>query len=155
MKQLLVAVCICSIALIYSCEGGKKSTAVQPPVNDTINDLLYKRIVKDKDLYASTTEVFLIDTAYMNKDTLHVLTQKVQACDAENFDIFWSGMMAKSLPPQLPVKLFLLNDPACKEQHRFHLTFNAKPLRSANDSTKSGTAIIKLSGKKTGVKYSY
>lgn len=154
MKQLLIVVCVCSIALIYSCEGSKKSTTAQAPVNDTVNDWLYKRVLKDKDLYGSTTEVFLIDTAYMNKDTLHVLTGKVQACDAENFDIIWSGMMAKSLPPQLPVKLFLLNDPSCKEQHRFHLTFNVKPMHPG-DANSKGTAIIKLSGMKTGISYSY
>ncbi len=153
MKQLLIAVCLCSMALIYSCEGSKKSTTAQAPVNDTVNDWLYKRVLKDKELYGSTTEVFLIDTAYMNKDTLHVLTGKVQACDAENFDIVWNGMMAKSLPPQLPVKLFLLNDPSCKEQHRFHLTFNAKPMHPG-DSNSKGTAIIKLSGMKTGISYS-
>lgn len=154
MKQLLIAVCICSIALIYSCEGGKKSTTAQAPVNDTINDWLYKRVLKDKELYGSTTEVFLIDTAYINKDTLHILTGKIQACDAENFDLIWSGMMTKSLPPQLPVKLFLLNDPACKEQHRYHLTFNAKPMHPG-DANSKGTAIIKLSGMKTGISYSY
>jgi hypothetical protein len=61
-------------------------------------------------------------------------------------------MMTKSLPPQIPVKLFLLNDPACREQHRFHLTFNTKPLHDANAK---GSAVIKLSGMKTGIAYSY
>lgn len=154
IKYLVIAACTCCIALTYSCEGSKKGTAVAAPVNDTINDWLYKRVVKDKELYASTTEVLLIDTAYMNRDTLHVLTQKIQACEAENFDLFWSGMMAKSLPPQLPVKLFLLNDPACKEQHRFHLTFNVKPMHPG-DANSKGTAIIKLAGMKTGIKYDY
>lgn len=155
MKQILIAACVCSIAFIYSCTGSKK-TATAPPaaVNDTINDWLYKRTLKDKELYGSTTEVLAIDTAYINKDTLHVLTGKLQACDAENFDLIWNGMMAKSLPPQLPVKLFLLNDPACKEQHRFHLTFNTKPMRPGGEGSK-GSAIIKLSGMKTGITYSY
>ena len=153
IKQALFVLGTIAIVGIYSCSGGKKAAnAPALPVNDTISEQLYKRVLKDKDLYGTTTDVLPIDTAYINKDTLHILTGKLQACDSENFDLIWSGAMLKSLPPQLPVKLFLLNDPTCKEQHRFHLTFNAKPLHDANAK---GSAIIKLGGMKTGITYSY
>lgn len=155
IKQTLVALSIIAVVSTYSCSGSKKTAAAPaPPVNDTINEYLYKRVLKDKELYGNTTDVLPIDTAYISRDTLHVLTGKLQACDAENFDLIWSGMMTKSLPPQIPVKLFLLNDPTCKEQHRFHLTFNTKPMHPGGENSK-GSAVIKLSGMKTGITCSY
>lgn len=144
------------LLLIAACKTQKKTTAtaVYPP-NDTLYSTTYKKVLKDRELYTQTYNNLPVDTAYISKDTLHLLTGKIQACDADNFEVLWDGKMAKSLPPKTAVKLFLQNDPACKEQHRFHLFFNLAPLRWKTDSTSHGSVFINTGHGKGDMLYSF
>lgn len=144
------------IVLVLACACKTSKRAANPePYQETLTDLSHKKVIKDKELYLATTEVIPIDTVYLNKDTLHILTQKIQACDADNFSLMWNGMMMKSLPPQTNLKLFLLNEGTCKEMHKFHLTFNVHNVRVKSDSTNNGSTIIRLGNWRNTVTYEY
>lgn len=134
MKKIFLFSSVLSL-LIYSCKTTKPTSAVAVPVVDTITDLSFKKVIKDKELYLSTTETIAFDTVYVSKDTLHLLTKNIQACDADNFKLIGNGMYMKSLPPQTNVKLFQLNDVECKEKHQFHLSYNIAPLQMKRDSS--------------------
>ena len=161
LKQtiLLTAIALLSIA---SCKTTKPAAGATAPVNDTVNDYTFRKVNRDKELYAATKELVPLDTVYLTKDTLHILTKKILGCDADNFKLFWNGAMQKSLPPQTSVKLFQQVDAECKEQHRFHLTYNVKSLRIKNDtaafnldSCAAKTTLLRWGGYKELVKYEY
>ncbi len=119
---------------VASCKTTTPATGATVPVDDTISDYSFHKIMRDKELYAATKEMVPLDTAYITQDTLHILTQRILGCDAGNFKLMWNGAMLKSLPPQTNVKLFEQVEPDCKEMHRFHLTYNIKPLQFKRDS---------------------
>ncbi len=160
MKKLFFVAFILSL-LIFSCKTSKPAAATAAPVIDTVYDYSFKKITRDKELYNSTTETVPLDTVYLTKDTLHILTKNILACDADNFQLMWNGMMMKSLPPQTNVKLFQLLDTQCKEKHHFHLTYNLTPLQMRRDSsyTKSDTTgksvIVHIGNWQRTLKYSY
>jgi hypothetical protein len=160
----VIAAALITILIGHSCKTPKQATLAavpEPPaITDTITDLSSKKPIKNKELYAATTDMVPLDTAYLNKDTLHILTKKINACEADKFQLMWNGMMAKSLPPQASIKLFLLNEGTCKEMHHFHLTFNVTPLRFKQDSIRTDTlqtktTIIKLGGLKQNMFYNF
>ena len=162
LKQTSLFIIVIAIAL-SACKSVQKTAAkIVPSVQDTFTDLSNYKLIKDKELYTAITEVIPLDTAIILKDTLHLYTKRITACDAENFKLFWNGSMAKSLPPQVTVKLFERVDPACKEMHNFHLTFNLSPLKLksdtiepvANDSIKKAV-LVRITGIKGFLKYSY
>ncbi|MCX6199068.1 MAG: hypothetical protein NTY88_07580 [Bacteroidetes bacterium] len=142
--------------LIGSCTTQKQNGAASTPVEDTITDNSFRKLVRDKELYNSTTELVPLDTVYLSKDTLHLLTKKILACDADNFTLMWNGAMMKSLPPQTNVKLFQLLDTQCKERHPFHLTFNISSLQMRRDTAAVEKSIlIHVGNWARTVKYSY
>lgn len=150
------------LILIGSCTTQKQNGAASTPVEDTITDNSFRKLVKDKELYNSTTELVPLDTVYLSKDTLHLLTKKIQACDADNFTLMWNGAMMKSLPPQTNVKLFQLLDTQCKARHPFHLTFNISSLQmrrdtalANHDSLVEKNILIHVGNWGRTVKYSY
>ncbi len=146
-------------ALLSACGTGKKSVTVQVPVVDTLHDLSFRKVMKDKEFFTSTTEVIPIDTIYVHGDTLHLFTKKITGCNTENFTLMWNGVWMKSLPAQAPVKLFELLPPDCKEQHIFHLTYNLKPIRLKQDNVSVDTTkevvLLRISGWGKAVKYEY
>lgn len=148
-------------SIFFSCKTTKKNTVTAVPVIDTVNDFSFKKLTRDKELYNATTEVVPLDTVYLSKDTLHILTKNILACDADNFQLMWNGMMMKSLPPRTNVKLFQRLDTQCKEKHHFHLTYNITPLQMRRDSsyTKSDTTgrsvIVHLGNWQRTLNYSY
>lgn len=152
MKRIIVIV-LAILAFTESCKNTEKAKAsvAAPPANDTMVDLSNKKIMRDPELYAAITDAFAIDTIYLIKDSLHLLTSKIQACETENFKLLWNGKTTKSLPPQVSLKLFLANEAACKEQHRFHLCYNVRPLKSKGDSAQS--LMIKVNGAKQFLLY--
>ncbi|MBK7148574.1 MAG: hypothetical protein IPH78_07035 [Bacteroidetes bacterium] len=152
MKRIFFAA-LALIALTESCKNTEKakSSTIAPVVNDTVTDLSNRKIIKDAELYAAVTDAILIDTIYLSKDSLHLLTSKIRACESENFKLLWNGKTTKSLPPQVSLKLFLANDAACKEQHRFHLSYHVRSLKMKGDSAQS--LILKVSGAKQFLKY--
>jgi hypothetical protein len=144
--------CIASILLgIAACKTAKNTAAVTPVYEEILTEESYRKLIKDKELYNVTTELVQLDSARVNKDTLHVYTKKLQACDAENLKLVWNGSFAKSLPPQATVKLLLINDPSCKEEHRFHITYNIAPLWTKKDSAGTDSLLLKLPGLNNGM----
>jgi hypothetical protein len=111
MKRIIVIV-LAILAFTESCKNTEKAKAsvAAPPANDTMVDLSNKKIMRDPELYAAITDAFAIDTIYLIKDSLHLLTSKIQACETENFKLLWNGKTTKSLPPQVSLKLFLANE---------------------------------------------
>ena len=147
------------LLVIASCKTTKTTTGAATPVNDTVSDYSFRKITRDKELYAAVKEMVPLDTAYLAKDTLHILTKKILGCDADNFKLFWNGAMQKSLPQQTSVKLFQQVDAECKEQHRFHLTYNVNVLRAKHDtasfnldSCAAKTTLLRIGGYKEMVK---
>ena len=162
LKQIILSTIIVALAL-SACKTAQKTNAkIVPPVQDTLTDLSNYKLIKDKELYTAITELIPLDTALINKDTLHIYTKKIGACDAENFKLFWNGSIAKSLPPQVTLKLFERVDPACKELHNFHLTFNLAPLKLKSDTVEPTSnqafkkaVLVRITGIKGAMRYEY
>lgn len=161
MKKFFVAAVVLSIT-IASCKTSKKATDVTVQVDDTIIDNSFRKPVRSKELYGSVTELIPLDTVYISKDTLYLLTKRVSGCDEANFKLIWNGMMMKSLPPQTSLKLFQQADPACNEKHRFLLSYNIKSLRFKEDtaSVNEGTmwskvTVVRVGGWKNILKYQF
>lgn len=161
MKKLLF-VAIALTIIISSCKTSKKGADAAVPVIDTIWDYSFRKVMRDKEIFNATTEVVPLDTVYLSKDTLHLLTKKIVGCDEEDFMLVWNGMMMKSLPPQTSVKLFHRLDPACNERHYFHLTYNITPLRFKQDSVSLNTdsmwskvTVVRVGGWKNILKYEF
>ncbi len=155
-KQKLLLLGIAGLLLfLFGCKTASKSTAALPPSTELVQDDAFRKVIKNKELYAATNEVIPVDSVYISKDTLHLFTPKIQACNAANLRLLWNGSMAKSLPPQATLKLLLTNDPTCKENHPFHLTYNLSMVKMKNDSTASGSTLIKMFGLKEGVLYQF
>lgn len=144
------------LVAISSCKTQKNQSAAVAPVNDTISDFSCHKIIRDKELYKIITERVPVDTAYLSKDTLHVITPAIQACDAANFKLFWNGKLEKP-PLSTVVKLFQRVDAGCNESHSFHLTFNTKNLRLPQSSeqlpidTTAHTLLLQIGNKKVQI----
>ncbi len=131
----------------YSCKTTKKEDAGGNGKNSGfLTSETFHKPVKDKELFMSTTEVVPLDTVYISKDTLNIFTKKIFGCDADNFKLIWNGDLGKASPPQTAVRLFQLVDGACKERHKFHLTFNISPLKLKGDTSATKTTLIKVGG---------
>jgi hypothetical protein len=161
IKQTMLIFIPCLLA-IASCKTTNTNASAAAPVNDTVSDYTNPKVSRDKELYAATKELVPVDTVYLAKDTLHILTKKILGCDADNFKLFWNGAMMKSLPPQTSVKLFQQVNTDCKVQHRFHLTYNITSLRLKNDTASfntdsclARTTVLRLGGYKEAVRYEY
>ncbi len=141
--------------LLFACKSTNKTTGSAPVSDSIISDISNRKLVQDKELYGATTEVLPIDTVYIESSTLHVVTQKLQACNSQNFQLVWNGALMKSMPPQAATKLLYVNDGTCKTMNRFHLTFNVSPLKIKQDSTGNKTTIVRVGGWKQPVKYDY
>jgi hypothetical protein len=139
------------LLLLASCKTTKKATDEQPVYQELITDESFRKLIKNKELFNTTTETVLLDSANVVNDTIHVFTKKVQACDAENFKLVWNGSFAKSLPPQVSLKLLLINEPTCKELHRFHITYNISSVWSKKDSIGVDSLLLKLPGLNSGI----
>ena len=156
MKSILLL--LSSLILLFaSCNSLKKNTGVAPQLVDTLSNFSSKKLIKDKELFASVTDLVPLDTVYISKDTLHVLTKKIIGCDEDDFSLFWNGAMLKSLPPQTNVKLFQKVESDCNERHHFHLTFNIQPLqfKQVNDGGKTKITGVRIGGWKNLVKYEF
>lgn len=162
MKKLFV-VAASIILVTFSCKTTNKSASIaSPAILDTLTDLSAKKIIKDKELFASVTEMVPVDSLFTVKDTLHIMTKKIRGCETENFMLLWNGAMAKSLPPQVAIKVLQRVDPACNEQHYFHLTYNIAPLKLKSDSLITNTdgiprqtTVLRIAGWKNGLRYDY
>ncbi len=154
-KKLLLTAIAYSLLFLFGCKTANKQANSLPVATELVRDESFRKVTKDKELYAATNEVIPVDSVFITKDTLHVFTPVIQACDADNLRLIWNGSMAKSLPPQATLKLLLTNDPTCKENHPFHLTYNIAMLRGKSEWTDSISTLIKIFGLKSGVLYRF
>lgn len=151
------------LLMVAACKTSKKTQAPPEVISEWITDESAPKVIRDKEIYAVTTETIALDSAYIHHDTLHLHTARMTGCDAGEFKLIWNGAMMKSLPPQTNVRLFHRREPACTEQHFFHLTFNIAPLRMRKDSVGSSSdspslqraTVLRVSGYKAPVRYEY
>lgn len=161
-KYTLVIAALAGLLWVGGCKTSKQGATLAAPVNDTILSDNFSKLNRNKDIYNAITEIVPLDTAWLAKDTLHILTTRVVGCDADNFQLFWNGAIMKSMPPQVTVRLFQQVDGACSERHRFHLLYNVKSLKLSHDTTTATTdtlvkpaTILHIGGYKNTVKYAY
>jgi hypothetical protein len=157
-RYLYIAIALNILAT--SCKTSKKTVDVVVPVIDTIFDYSCRKVIRNNQIFTSTTELVPLDTVYLSKDTMHVLTKQILGCDEETFMLIWDGKMRKSLPPVASVKLLQRVDPSCNERHYFHLTYNLRPLQFKNDSASttmewSKVTAVKLGGWPNVLKYEF
>lgn len=146
-----------ALALLGACKTAKSPVAEQVNTVEEITDDSYRKVIKNKELYTTTTETVAIDSATVSRDTLHIYTAKLQACDAENFKLIWDGKEVLSVPAKASLKVLLINDPACREAHRFHLTYNIAGVHPKKNtlSVVTDTMLLQLPRVKQPVKYAY
>lgn len=148
---------------VAACKTSKKTQAPAELPVEWITDESAPKVMNDKEIYAAVTETIPLDSAYIRHDTLHLHTQKMTGCAAEEFKLVWNGAMMKSLPPQTNVRLFHRREPACNERHFFHLTFNIAPLRMkketaslpSDSSSPQRSTVLRVAGWKAPVRYEY
>ncbi|MBL0308776.1 MAG: hypothetical protein IPP77_03575 [Bacteroidetes bacterium] len=159
----LVLIFSCLILLASACKTSKKAQISSEQTTEQITDESFRKVIRDREIYASITETVPLDSAYISRDTLHIHTVKMNGCDAEEFKLIWNGALLKSLPAQTNVKLFHRLEPACREQHSFHLTFNVAPLRMRHDTAlvSNGSSsfqhalLLRIYGWKAPIRYEY
>jgi hypothetical protein len=135
-----------ALLLVSACKNAQKTATGSTGSSDIIRDGSFRKPINDKALYNATTEVIPIDTVYIEKDTLNIITKKLRGCDAANFKLMWNGDLGKSVPAQTGVKLFQLVDGSCKERHKFHLAYNISPLRLKTDTSTVKTTLVRVGG---------
>jgi hypothetical protein len=141
------------IVLLFACKASNNSAGNNKA--GVIYSNHFKKPIIDKGLYAATTEVVGIDSAYISGDSLNIITPKITGCDADNFRLMWNGVFSKAKPAQTTVKIFEAVDPACKAKNKFHLSFNIKPLRQKPDSLPNKSVVIRFGNYKPMLQYNY
>jgi hypothetical protein len=134
------------LVFICACKTSKKTAADTATTAVLINDDSFRKPIVDKELYKSTIESVPLDTVYIAKDTLNIVTKKITGCEAENFKLIWNGDLGSVIPAQTTVKLFQYVAADCKERHKFHLTYNISPLKLKTDTSEVKTTIISVGG---------
>lgn len=160
MKSTIFLCLFTSILFTQGCKSTKTSKnnfVKEVAVESIITSTNFRKVEIDKEIFNATTNLPAFDTAYIVADTLHIITGKLQACDAKHFSAFTNGSMMKSLPPQGLVKLFLMTDPTCKTSSLFHLKFNLVNMRFKQDTKENGnrTTIVRLLGWETPLTYRF
>jgi len=157
MKSIVFIFCVSLLLGNAGCKSSKLATEKETTPDAIISSTNFRKIEIDKEIFNATTEMPAFDTAYIIADTLHIITGKLQACDADHFSAFTNGSMMKSLPPQGLVKLFLMADPSCKTSAMFHLKFNLVNMRFKQDARDNGnrTTIVRLLGWETPLTYRF
>ena len=150
-KQILVL--ILPVVFACSCKTVKKASADTTVNIEVVTDESFRKPIVDKEIYKSTTEAVPLDTVYISKDTLNIVTKKILGCDAENFKLIWNGDMGKAIPRQAGVKLFQYVEADCKERHKFHLTYNISMLKIKADTATNKTTVITIGGWKRTTDY--
>jgi hypothetical protein len=145
MRKRILAI-VLPFLVICACKTAKKTATDAPNTALVIKDELFRKPITDKELYRETTEMVPLDSVYIAKDTLNIITKKITGCDAENFKLIWTGDLGKAIPAQTGVKLLQYVAADCKEKHKFHLTYNISPLKLKNDTSAVKTTLIRVGG---------
>lgn len=159
-KSIFIFSVFATLLLNMGCKSSNATKAIAEQ-NTTAESIITsthcKKVEVDKEIFNATTNLPNFDTAYIIADTLHIITGKLHACEAEQFSMFTNGAMMKSLPPQGLVKLFLMSEPTCKTAVAFHLKFNLVNMRFKQDTKDGGnrTTIVRLLGWETPLTYRF
>jgi hypothetical protein len=145
MKQQILKFLL-PLLFICACKTSKKTSTDNIANGAVINDESFRKPVKDKELYRETTEVVPIDTVYISKDTLNIVTKKLTGCQSDNFKLVWNGTFGKDTPIQTGCKLLEYLPGDCREHHKFHLTYNLTPLKIKNDTSAIKSTLIYIGG---------
>ena len=142
-----IKVFIMPLIFVCACKTMKKTSSDNSAGNtEVIKDESFRKPLKDKDLFKSTTEVVPLDTVFISKDTLNIYTKRILGCDAANFQLIWNGDLGKAVPPQATVRLFQMVEGSCKEKHKFHLAYNISSLKLKGDTSATQATLIKVGG---------
>lgn len=71
-------------------------------------------LIQDANLYDATSEPFTIVSAVVNGKYLKVEVEYSGGCGDVEFSLVWNGAMMKSMPPQMPMKLHLVDKDNCR-----------------------------------------
>jgi len=107
---------ICLLAGIAAC----KST--QSKASDKNNTC--RPVVQDADLYNATSDPFTIVSAVVNDKCLKIEVEYSGGCGDAEFTLVWNGSMMKSMPPQVPMKLHLVDKDNCRSMVRKSFCFD-------------------------------
>lgn len=91
--------------ILPACKTSKKAESSTNSNSKIIADDLFRKPIRDKQLYLSTNDAVPIEGVYTVKDTLHIITKKIIGCSSDDFKLVWNGDFGKTLPPQTGVKL--------------------------------------------------
>ena len=143
-KQILIA--ILPLVFAASCKTTKKNAADTANTALILIDDSFRKAIVDKEIFKNTIESIPLDTVYLTKDSLNIITKKITGCETENFKLIWNGELGKTSPPTANLKLFQLVDGACREKHKFHLIYNISPLKLKGDTATVKTTQINIGG---------
>ena len=139
------------LIVITGCKTPGNPLTAYTPTTETVNDMVYRKPVIDRAIFKSINEVVPLDTVYIVKDTLNIITKKILGCSAESFKLMWNGAITATQPHKAEVKLLEVLDPSCRERHRFHLTYRLNRFQSKKDTV----TMVTLGGWKRDMGYAY
>jgi hypothetical protein len=147
MKYTLIVLAL--VVGVSACKV-KKQAAAKPEYRV---DLTCGAPFDDKEIFSAKQADYVpVDTAYIEGDCLHILTGKINLCDANRIKLAWNGALAKSLPPQASFGFLIDKDPECKEEAKYHLTYGLTLIRMRNIGNK---ITIKLKGTPYALTYNF
>lgn len=82
-----------------------------------------KPLVQDANLYEATSDPFTIVSAVVNEKYLKVEIEYSGGCGDAEFSLVWNGSMMKSMPPQIPMKIHLVDKDNCRSVVQKSLCF--------------------------------
>jgi hypothetical protein len=108
---------------IVGCKGKKNGTgeSAQTALPTVIVDSTYK----------AGLSTITIDSSSISGNTLRLYVNYSGGCKKHDIDLIWTGIMAKSLPPQLPMALrHNSHGDACRQVVSEFREFDLSPLKS-------------------------
>jgi len=113
---------------IIGCKGKKNGTG------ESVQSALPKVIVDST--YKAGLSTITVDSSGISGNTLRLYVNYSGGCKKHDIDLIWTGIMAKSLPPQLPMALRHNNHgDACRQVVSEFREFDLSPLKSKGYKT--------------------
>lgn len=81
-------------------------------------------VVQDAALYEANSDPFTLVSASMDGKCLKIDVEYGGGCGEAEFTLVWNGAMMKSMPPQVPMKLHLVDKDNCRSIVRKSLCFD-------------------------------
>lgn len=109
-------------SLVFLLTGLAACKSTQPKGTDKNESC--RPVVQDAALYDATSDPFTIVSAVVNGKCLRIEVEYGGGCGDAEFTLVWSGAMMKSLPPQVPMKLHLVDKDNCRSIVRKSFCFD-------------------------------